>query len=465
MLTCKVGKMLAILAALVSAFLVVSASAESKARIVRLSDVQGTVKIDRAAGQGFEKAFMNLPLVEGAKLKTGDDGRAEVEFEDGSALRLAQNSEIEFPRLALGDNGEKLTSVKLISGLMYVNVHGSKGDQLQVNFGRESIALTEAAHFRIDFEDTEATLTVFKGKLSGTGPSGQFEVAEKHSATFDLANKDSFVLSKNYEQDPNDAWDKRQAEYHDRYATNSTYSMSSPYGYGLSDLNYYGNFMMIPGYGWGWQPYLVDASWDPFMNGAWAWYPGVGYMWVSGYPWGWMPFYYGNWAYAGGYGWFWQPGYWNTWTPVPTVVNPPVRTPVPRPPVRGHGTVMVGQGLVANPARTPSRVAIRPGSAGWGVPRGSINNYDRVAMQVSKTTRPTMVRPHTSSSSPTWDRNSWDSNMRGRSVGGRSMSGGSMSGGSTGGRSMGGSTSGSRMGGGGSSSHTSSPPARSSPHR
>jgi hypothetical protein len=450
----KLGKTLAVLAALTSMFLVVSASAESKARIVRLSDVQGTVKIDRAAGQGFEKAFLNLPLVEGSKLKTGDDGRAEVEFEDGSAVRLAQNSQIEFPRLALGDDGQKLTTVKMISGVMYINVRPSKGDQLQINFGRESVTVTEPAHFRVDFGDTDATLSVFKGKVNGTGPSGQFEVGDKHSATFDLANNDSIAMNKNYDQYPNDDWDKRQVEYHDRYAANSTYSMSSPYGYGLSDLNYYGNFIMIPGYGWGWQPYLVDASWSPFMNGAWAWYPGFGYMWVSGYPWGWMPFYYGNWNYAGGYGWFWQPGYWNNWVSVPTVVNPPARAPFPKPPVRGTAIVMVGKGLVASPARMPSHLAVRPGSAGWGVPRGSIRDYDRVAAKVVRTARPATVRSQMPPSTPTWSQNPWESNTSIRSMGS----------GSVGGRSMGsGSMGGARMGG--TAPRTSSPPARTSPHR
>ena len=72
----RIGKMLAAWAVLAAAFLVVSASAESKARIVRLSQVQGTVQIDRAAGDGFDKAFINLPVIEGAKLKTGKDGRA-----------------------------------------------------------------------------------------------------------------------------------------------------------------------------------------------------------------------------------------------------------------------------------------------------------------------------------------------------------------------------------------------------
>ncbi len=463
MSTCRLGKMLAILTALASVFLTVSAAAESKARIVRLSDVQGTVKIDRGTGQGFEKAFLNLPMIEGAKLKTGSDGRAEVEFEDGSAIRLGQDSQIEFPRLALGEDGQKLTSVKLISGQLYVNAHGSKGDQLQVNFGRESVNVADAVHFRVDFEDTDATLAVFKGTLSGTGPSGQFEVAEKHSATFDLANNDSFVIAKNYEQDSNDAWDKQQSEYHDRYAKNNTYNVASPYGYGLSDLNYYGNFMTVPGYGWGWQPFLVDAGWNPFLNGAWSWYPGFGYMWVSGYPWGWMPFYYGNWNYAPGFGWFWQPGYWNTWAPMPTVVNPPLRTPLPKPPIRGTGTVMVGAGLTAYPAKAPSRLAVTQGSAGLGVPRGAIRDFSSIAKAVSTSTRPVQVRTHASAAAtrtPNWDQGSWS---RGTSMGStRGSSTGGMRGSSAGGRSMsGGSMGGARVGG--SSPHMSSPPP-SRPH-
>jgi hypothetical protein len=390
MSTDRLGKAIAFCVVLVAAVLVVPASAESKVRIVRLSDVQGNVQIDRAAGNGFEKAFLNLPIVEGSQLKTGDDGRAEVEFEDGSALRIVPNSEIEFLRLALGDEGEKLNTVQLNAGAAYINVRPKKGDQFMLNFAHVSVKVVEAAHFRVDLTATEATLAVFKGQVNGTGPAGQFNVAEKHSATFDLAN-DSFALAKNYEQDPYDDWDREQSEYHDRYASNKTYDMSSPYGYGLSDLNYYGNYMMVPGYGWVWQPYLTGAGWSPFQDGAWAWYPGFGYMWVSGYPWGWMPYRYGNWAFVPGYGWVWQPGYWNTWAPIPPVVNPPVRTPIPRPPIRGRQLVTVGRGLAANPAKPPSRVAIEPGSGGFGVPRGSVRHLDRVAKEADKEIRPVTV--------------------------------------------------------------------------
>ena len=71
-------------------------SANSKVRIVRLSEVKGEVQMDRQTGKGFEGAMANLPVIEGSKLKTAD-GVAEVEFEDNSTVRLGLNSEVEFP--------------------------------------------------------------------------------------------------------------------------------------------------------------------------------------------------------------------------------------------------------------------------------------------------------------------------------------------------------------------------------
>jgi Family of unknown function (DUF6600) len=162
--------------------------------------------------------------------------------------------------------------------------------------------------------------------------------------------------------------------------------------------------MNVAGYGNVWQPYFIDAAWSPFQDGGWAFYPGAGYMWVSGYPWGWMPYNYGNWAFVPGFGWVWQPGYYNPWYGIPQVVNPPVRTKVPTPPVRGQQTVMMGLGLAANPAAgAPRRLTINPGSAGFGVPRGSVRHLDHVAKTMDRTSRPVVVAtaPPVSSTAPT----------------------------------------------------------------
>src|SRR3981081_708817 len=165
------GKTLAIWALFGGVLAVVSASAESKARIVRLSEVQGSVQMDRGTGDGLDKTFLNMPVVEGSRLKTGDDGRAEIEFEDGTALRVVPNSEVEFTRLALGNDGQKLSTMQLVAGMAYVNYRGKSADQFTLNFGRESVTLTEAAHFRIGLRNNEATLAVIKGRLNVNGQS------------------------------------------------------------------------------------------------------------------------------------------------------------------------------------------------------------------------------------------------------------------------------------------------------
>src|SRR5207245_7915721 len=135
---------------------------DSQARVVRLSDVQGDVQIDRNTGQGFEKAFLNLPIVQGVKLQTKKDGRAEVEFDDGSTLRVTPGTVIDFPQLSLRDSGTKVTTVHLQEGTAYVNFAGAKDDSFTLTFGREKLPLTQAAHLRIGMGDTEATVAVFK---------------------------------------------------------------------------------------------------------------------------------------------------------------------------------------------------------------------------------------------------------------------------------------------------------------
>jgi len=365
--------------------LTVSAFADSQVRVVRLSEVQGDVKIDRNLGQGYEKAFLNLPITQGVKLQTKNDGRAEVEFEDGSTLRITPDTVIEFPQLFLHDSGAKVSAVHLQEGTAYVNFAGAKNDEFTLTFAHEKVALTHSAHLRIEMADVTATLAVFKGDVQVEGDSGTVDMSKNHTAEFDLTDGDRSTLAKDVEPDPFDAWDKQQDQYHQQYASNS-YSSYSPYAYGTSDLNYYGNFFNVPGYGTMWQPYFAGAGWDPFMNGGWAFSPGFGYGWVSGYPWGWTPYHYGTWAYLPTYGWAWQPGgTWAGWTG-PRTIHPPTNFVAPQPPSNPeHGTVAVNRGpMPIQLGRSFNRMEIARNSAGLGIPRGGIKNLNQLSSTVQQ---------------------------------------------------------------------------------
>jgi uncharacterized protein DUF6600/FecR-like protein len=370
--------------AVVSSLLSIPAFADSQARVVRLSEVQGEVKIDRNLGQGYEKAFLNLPITQGVKLQTKTDGRAEVEFEDGSTLRITPDTVIEFPQLSLRDSGAKVSAVQLQEGTAYVNFAGAKDDEFTLAFAHEKLALTHAAQLRIEMADVTASLAVFKGDVQVGGDSGTVAVSKGHTASFDLTDGDHSTLAKDLEPDPFDAWDKQQDQYHQQYASNSSGSYS-PYAYGTSDLNYYGSFFDVPGYGMMWQPFFAGAGWDPFMNGAWAFAPGFGYGWVSGYPWGWTPYHYGTWAYLPTYGWAWQPGgTWVGWS-TPRISHPPSNFLMPQPPSVGKGTVVVNRGPVPTPlGRSFNRMEISENSAGLGIPRGGLKNLNQLSSAVQR---------------------------------------------------------------------------------
>ena len=383
----SIHKLSRLLALLACSLLAIPSFADSQVRIVRLSDIRGDVQIDRNTGQGYEKAILNMPITEGVRLRAGGDARAEVEFEDGSSLRLTPNAEVAFPQLVLRDSGGRASTVNLQSGMAYLNFLGAKNDEFTLRFGREKLVLTQAAHLRVEMGDTQSTVAVFKGDVQVEGPSGPLSLGSKQSATIDLSDSDKYKLAKNFDSDPFDAWDKEQAQYHDRYQASNSYT--SPYGYGASDLNYYGSYYNVPGYGMMWQPYFTGAAWDPFMDGAWVYYPGFGYTWVSSYPWGWMPYRYGSWYYMPTYGWMWQqpgnPGGWSGWTGTPRIINPPPRFTQPAPPVgSGNKTVVVGRGFTPPVGSSPSRVTIRNDSAGLGVPRGSIRDLGKVSRTVTQ---------------------------------------------------------------------------------
>jgi uncharacterized protein DUF6600/FecR-like protein len=353
----------------------VSSFADSQVRVVRLGDAQGDVRIDRNTGQGYEKAFLNLPITQGMKIQTRDNGRASLELEDGSTLRLTPNSVLEVPRLSLRDSGTKVSTFHLQEGTAYVNFLGSKDSELTITFARETLAVNQTARIRVEMGDTDADVAVFKGAVQIVAPSETVEVGRGKTASFNLVN-DKHELASEIEDEPFDSWDKQQTQYQQEYSSKS-YASYSPYPYGTSDLNYYGSFFNAPGYGNVWQPYFAGAGWDPFMDGAWAFYPGMGYGWVSAYPWGWTPYHSGSWNFLPGNGWVWQPG--GTWAglnTLPLVVNAPKGFNRPQSPTDSGGHMLaVNHGpLTTQVGKSANHVQIPSNSAGLGIPRGSVAN-------------------------------------------------------------------------------------------
>ena len=93
--------------------------------------------------------------------------------------------------------------------------------------------------------------------------------------------------------------------YYDPYRSSVSYQYVDADIPGLYDLDGYGDWSNIDGYGHCWAP-RASAGWAPFRSGSWDLYDAWGPTWVSNEPWGWAPYHYGRWTYAQER-WFWVP--------------------------------------------------------------------------------------------------------------------------------------------------------------
>ena len=270
-----------------------SALAESHVRIVRLSYVDGDVEIDKGDGRGFISAFMNMPVVHQSKL-WARDGIAEVEFENGSSIRLTPDTIVAFNDLGSDADGRLFTKVELTQGTAYFDVRHRDPDTFELQLGREHVEFPQSAHFRVDSESHEYEIAVLGGQVQVANGQND-EVAAKKGETvhLDIDDPDGYQLAKGIDTENYDTWDHDRSQGHDQaVSTAAVWNGAST----ASNQSVTSNYPYIPGYGFGW-------GGTTLLVGNSCGYSGFGSPFGYGYPWGLSP-------YGVGYGSGWCPSYY-----------------------------------------------------------------------------------------------------------------------------------------------------------
>lgn len=328
---------------------------QTDVRAVRISDVSGQVQVWQNGQVAFDQAQLNMPAVEGMRFVTGEDGRLEIEFEDGSVARLAPNSSFRLTLLHRDNAGNTVTRIDALTGLSYYELTGRDG-QFAVGLDQEAATPDGASIFRIDLDNDPNELAVMQGEIHVSDGEGvSVDVHPNQTFQTDPGQGGQFTVADSVNANSWDQWnsDRDQAladmESSETTARDAT---SNPDDSSWNDLDYYGSWYDVPGYGDVWSPNGVDADWDPFGDGYWGYYPSFGYTWISAYPWGWWPYHCGTWDYLDGWGWIWAPGgcgwgwggggvyggYGSGWFPAPRLGHhPPAYKPPMQPRRPGTG--------------------------------------------------------------------------------------------------------------------------------
>ena len=305
-----------ILALTIFGFVPFSHADSSTTRAARLTFMQGAVTVTEP-GNAPVPAQLNLPLLSGLQLSTGADGQAEIEFEDGSVVRLTPNSALSLDNLAVDPTGVFTTDLSLLHGLAYLELRSTPQYRYSLNAGGDVVSPVENTTVRVNFDQPPAAFAVLDGTAhidrQGTGNGYQADVRAGETLSADANDPTRYFLTQGVDADSWDQWNEdmdQNAAAQSSDTTDVRNSYAGAQGYGWSDLDANGNWYNVPGTGSVWQPYAAtdDSGWDPYGYGGWMSYPGVGYLWASGYPWGWTPYRCGNWSYFSTFGWGWAPG-------------------------------------------------------------------------------------------------------------------------------------------------------------
>src|SRR5882724_7554020 len=284
------------------------------ARIVRLSLVQGDVRFARdvkgdplADGHGdWEAAVLNLPIRQGYVVAT-DNGRAEVEFENGAMAFLAENSVLEFYDLSSEDGGFT-TRLVLRQGSSEFHVNPGQGDYFSVTGGDFSVQAETKTTFRMNNFDDGSSVNVVHGHLTALTNGKSTALSKDQSLSLKAGDPSSLQVERSPANDEFDQWVSGRIDSVST-ATNAAMQYSNSYNYtsGYGDLYTYGAWFPIAGYGNCWRPYGVGLGWSPFDFGSWYFDSGFGWSFLGGQPWGWLPYHYGGWLFRPGVGWVWSP--------------------------------------------------------------------------------------------------------------------------------------------------------------
>jgi hypothetical protein len=346
------------------------------ARAVQLSYVEGQVRVTQGDQVIAEGATVNMPLFEGMQVSTEQDGRAEIQFEDGSVARLSPNTTLTLSALrGEGTNGD--AELLLNGGLAYFEFQGgSQSGQFEVRFGDSTVTPSGNSVFRIKMDTPPGDLAVLSGNANLSRANGGLQLAMHGGESVTLYANDSsrYDLNESIDPDSWDAWNTDRDQVAATVGAATTEAQPSQNGPesgnpAWSDLDANGSWYSVPGQGYVWSPFQAsDSGWDPYGCGNWVWYPQYGYIFVPCENMGFLPYSCGAWNYFSDFGWGWNPGmggcnpWWNSggYYPGPRFGGgfpPGYRLPhrpiSPHRPLPGHPVPVIAERRTPHPGAAP----------------------------------------------------------------------------------------------------------------
>lgn len=283
----------------------------SNALVARLSAISGTVSTQRGDTGEWATGAINTPLVSGDKVAAGEDSKAEVQLDYADLLRLAGNTQANLTNLS-----KDQIQVQIAAGLADFVVLKRAQAASEIDTPNIAIRPRRDGVYRVEVDsDSQTVVIVRKGEADISTPQGSTLLRSGQQMTVEGTDAPEYKIA---DAPGRDDWDRWNQQRDDSVQAARSFQYTNPYYTGVQDLDGYGYWTSVPGYGQVWVPNEGD-NWTPYSDGRWQWEPYWGWTWVDYSPWGWAPYHYGRW-FVYGPRWVWWPGpitpyYQPVWAP------------------------------------------------------------------------------------------------------------------------------------------------------
>lgn len=271
--------------------------------VARVSYVEGSVSYARGDDpdqwQGLDP---NIPMTIGDRVYTDQAGTVELELNHGGRVEIAPQTDLTAVNMT-----DQIQQFAVNSGTSSFAVrHLPQGSVYEVDTPNAAVTFDENGLYRVDVDQSGQTrLTVHRGNATIAAGGGQLGVSNGESIVIQGTDNPRYdVVAPN----PPDQWDSfvQSRVRAIRAPTSPSGRYVSTAVVGAGDLDRYGTWQSVPGYGYAWAPSGVAVGWAPYRAGRWYWQDPWGWTWISTEPWGWAPYHYGRWVTVSDR-WFWVP--------------------------------------------------------------------------------------------------------------------------------------------------------------
>jgi len=271
--------------------------------VARVSYVEGTVSYARGDDpdqwQGLDP---NVPMTIGDRVYTDQAGTIELELMHGGRVEVGPQTDLTAVNMT-----DQIQQFAVNSGVSSFAVRRlPPGSVFEVDTPNAAVTFDQNGLYRVDVDQSgETRLTVQRGNATIAAGGGQLGVSSGEAIVIQGTDNPRYEV---VAPAPPDRWDSfvESRVRAVRAPSSPSYRYVSASVVGAGDLDHYGTWQSVPGYGNVWAPSGVPVGWAPYRVGRWYWQDPWGWTWISTEPWGWAPYHYGRWVVVSNR-WFWVP--------------------------------------------------------------------------------------------------------------------------------------------------------------